>query len=154
MDNLTDKEKRLPAYERVGLALKLAGVSITVTSITNMFAFLIGATSVNRIYRYDSRSLYKFHLYKWLMINVTIKYFRVCLLFVLFASSVVWASSSCTFSLSHFLLRKYISCYKKFDLSFINLDYWYNIGTIFYVLFVTWILDAWHWTRNGLMLEK
>ena len=47
MDNLTDKEKRLPAYERVGLALKLAGVSITVTSITNMFAFLIGATSVN-----------------------------------------------------------------------------------------------------------
>ena len=57
MDNLTDKEKRLPAYERVGLALKLAGVSITVTSITNMFAFLIGATSVNRIYRYNSRSL-------------------------------------------------------------------------------------------------
>ena len=52
MDNLTDKEKRLPAYERVGLALKLAGVSITVTSITNIFAFLIGATSVNRIYRY------------------------------------------------------------------------------------------------------
>ena len=57
MDNLTDKEKRLPAYERVGLALKLAGVSITVTSITNMFAFLIGATSVNRIYRYKSESL-------------------------------------------------------------------------------------------------
>ena len=47
MDNLTPEEKRLPAYERVGLALKLAGVSITVTSITNMFAFLIGATSVS-----------------------------------------------------------------------------------------------------------
>ena len=50
------------------------------------------------------------------MINVTIKYFRVCLLFVLFASSVAWASSSCTFSLSHFLLRKCIKCDNIFDL--------------------------------------
>ena len=47
MDNLSVIEKRLPAHERVALAMKLAGVSITVTSITNMFAFLIGATSVS-----------------------------------------------------------------------------------------------------------
>ena len=47
MDNLCTADKRLPATERVALALKSAGVSITVTSITNMFAFLIGATSVS-----------------------------------------------------------------------------------------------------------
>ena len=47
MDNLSTVDKRLPATERVALALKSAGVSITVTSITNMFAFLIGATSVS-----------------------------------------------------------------------------------------------------------
>ena len=47
MDNLSPADKRLPATERVALALKSAGVSITVTSITNMFAFLIGATSVS-----------------------------------------------------------------------------------------------------------
>ena len=47
MDNLSPADKRLPATERVALSLKSAGVSITVTSITNMFAFLIGATSVS-----------------------------------------------------------------------------------------------------------
>ena len=47
MDNLSTVDKSLAASERVALALKSAGVSITVTSITNMFAFLIGGTSVN-----------------------------------------------------------------------------------------------------------
>ena len=103
MDNLTLEEKRLPAYERVGLALKLAGVSITVTSITNMFAFLIGATSVFIIL--------SLQMYVELMQNGVIEdefyfiyyFFRVCQLFVPFAYFAAWASSSCIFSQLHFL---------------------------------------------------
>ena len=103
MDNLTLEEKRLPAHERVGLALKLAGVSITVTSITNMFAFLIGATSVFIIL--------SLQMYVELIQNGVIEdefyfiysFFRVCQLFDPFAYFVAWASSFCIFSQLHFL---------------------------------------------------
>jgi Niemann-Pick C1 protein len=47
MDNLSAKEKMLPVPQRVALTMKHAGVSITVTSITDMAAFLIGSTTVN-----------------------------------------------------------------------------------------------------------
>ena len=46
VDNLTKEEKSLPLYMRMGKAMRHAGVSITVTSITDMAAFLIGSTSV------------------------------------------------------------------------------------------------------------
>lgn len=41
-------EKRLPIHERCGRALKHAGVSITVTSVTDIVAFGIGSTTVSR----------------------------------------------------------------------------------------------------------
>ena len=46
VDNLSKEEKSLPLYMRMGKAMRHAGVSITVTSITDMAAFLIGSTSV------------------------------------------------------------------------------------------------------------
>lgn len=47
VDNLSKKDKEAPVHERIGNAMKHAGVSITVTSITDMAAFLIGSTSVS-----------------------------------------------------------------------------------------------------------
>ena len=47
VDNLTHDEKKLPANERVAKAMKHAGVSITVTSITDMAALLISSTTVS-----------------------------------------------------------------------------------------------------------
>ena len=37
---------KLPLEERFGLAMKYAGATITVTSVTNFIAFAIGATTV------------------------------------------------------------------------------------------------------------
>ena len=45
-NNLSAVEKQNPLPERVALAMKHAGVSITVTSVTDFVAFAIGATTV------------------------------------------------------------------------------------------------------------
>ncbi|KAG0719980.1 NPC intracellular cholesterol transporter 1 1b [Chionoecetes opilio] len=45
-NNLTPREKTLELTERVGIALKHAGVSITVTSLTDFAAFAIGSGTV------------------------------------------------------------------------------------------------------------
>lgn len=45
-NNLTEAEKQKPLPERVAIAMKHAGVSITVTSLTNLMAFSIGCTTV------------------------------------------------------------------------------------------------------------
>ena len=44
--NLSNEEMRLDVPHRMALTLSRAGVSITVTSITDMVAFGIGATTV------------------------------------------------------------------------------------------------------------
>ncbi|XP_060064761.1 patched domain-containing protein 3-like [Ylistrum balloti] len=44
--NLSQKEMKLPLVDRMALSLKHAGVSITVTSITDVVAFAIGASTV------------------------------------------------------------------------------------------------------------
>ena len=59
LDNLSKGEKELPIPERIGKAMQHAGVSITVTSITDMAAFLIGSTSVS--YRKLPSRLSSFH---------------------------------------------------------------------------------------------
>lgn len=45
-DNMAVEEKRLPLPERVGTMLKHAGVSISVTSVTDVLAFIVGASTV------------------------------------------------------------------------------------------------------------
>ena len=46
-NNLSKEEKSIPSVaERIGLTMKHAGVAITVTSLTNVFAFGIGAITV------------------------------------------------------------------------------------------------------------
>lgn len=45
-NNLTPREKTLTLSERIGCALKHAGVSITVTSLTDFAAFAIGSSTV------------------------------------------------------------------------------------------------------------
>ena len=47
ISNLSDSDKKLPIPDRIGIAMKHAGVSITVTSVTDMAAFLIGSSSVS-----------------------------------------------------------------------------------------------------------
>jgi Niemann-Pick C1 protein len=47
-NNLSDKEKKMSLPERVGLTMKHAGVSITVTSITDFVAFAVGGTTVRK----------------------------------------------------------------------------------------------------------
>jgi Niemann-Pick C1 protein len=50
ISNLSDSDKKLPIPDRIGIAMKHAGVSITVTSVTDMAAFLIGSSSVSLNY--------------------------------------------------------------------------------------------------------
>ncbi|XP_018575154.1 protein patched homolog 1 isoform X2 [Anoplophora glabripennis] len=45
-DELTEEEKNLPLPEKIGLMLKHAGVSITITSFTDVIAFLIGSSTI------------------------------------------------------------------------------------------------------------
>ena len=45
----------LPLVERFGLAMKYAGATITVTSVTDFIAFAIGATTVSEpLFDWDS----------------------------------------------------------------------------------------------------
>ncbi|GAB1610711.1 patched domain-containing protein 3-like isoform X1, partial [Argonauta hians] len=45
LNNLSKKEKNLPVEEQIGLTMKHAGVSITITTLSDILAFAIGATS-------------------------------------------------------------------------------------------------------------
>ena len=47
LDNLSEEEKGHSIPERMSLALKHAGVSITVTSVTDVAAFAIGTSTVS-----------------------------------------------------------------------------------------------------------
>ena len=46
LETLDDEHKREPIHIKMGHVLKRAGVSITVTSLTDVAAFAIGATTV------------------------------------------------------------------------------------------------------------
>ena len=56
VENLSASERKLPIHQRIGKAMRHAGVSITVTSVTDMAAFLIGSTSVRIENEYSLRS--------------------------------------------------------------------------------------------------
>lgn len=45
LDNVKSDSK-LPMHEKIGLALKHAGVSITITSLTDVLAFAVGSSTV------------------------------------------------------------------------------------------------------------
>lgn len=48
-NELEESCKNRPLPEKVGMMLKHAGVSITVTSITDVIAFIIGSSTVNAL---------------------------------------------------------------------------------------------------------
>ena len=50
IENLSESQRRLPVREKIAYAMKHAGVSITVTSSTDLAAFLIGSSSVNTFF--------------------------------------------------------------------------------------------------------
>ena len=50
--NLTEQECKQPIPEKIALTLKRAGVSITVTSVTDIVAFGIGGSTVSSIPSY------------------------------------------------------------------------------------------------------
>jgi Niemann-Pick C1 protein len=45
-DDLSKEQKKLPVPERIGLMLKHGGVSITVTSVTDILAFIVGSSTI------------------------------------------------------------------------------------------------------------
>lgn len=49
-DKLTHAEKELPMHRRIGLTLKHAGMSIFVTSLTDICAFGVGSTTVRYLF--------------------------------------------------------------------------------------------------------
>lgn len=49
-EELTTEQKKLPIHEKIGLMLKHAGVSISITSFTDVIAFLIGASTVSNYF--------------------------------------------------------------------------------------------------------
>lgn len=49
-DNMSVEEKRMPLPVRVGTMLKHAGVSISVTSVTDVLAFIVGASTASYLY--------------------------------------------------------------------------------------------------------
>ena len=51
-NNLSAAEKQKPLPEKVALTMKHAGVSITVTSVTDFVAFAIGASTVSMLLLY------------------------------------------------------------------------------------------------------
>ena len=46
LDNLSKADRSGPVHLRIGKAMEHAGVSITVTSLTDMAAFLIGSSTI------------------------------------------------------------------------------------------------------------
>lgn len=58
-DELDEEEKKLPLPEKIGLMLKHAGVSITITSFTDVIAFIIGSSTViERQFRFKRNKLF------------------------------------------------------------------------------------------------
>lgn len=45
-EELTKEDKKLSIPEKIGLSLKHAGVSITVTTVTDVLAFIVGSSTV------------------------------------------------------------------------------------------------------------
>jgi hypothetical protein len=50
LDNLKKEDKATSVPERLGQTLRQAGVSITVTSLTDVVAFAIGTSTVSMAY--------------------------------------------------------------------------------------------------------
>lgn len=50
--NLTYIERKLSLVQRMALTLKRAGVSVTVTSVTDVVAFAVGASTVIEVLKY------------------------------------------------------------------------------------------------------
>lgn len=48
-DDLPVTHRSSPLHERIGLMLKHAGVSITVTSVTDILAFIVGSSTVSGV---------------------------------------------------------------------------------------------------------
>ena len=57
--NLTPIQAELPLPEKIALTMKDAGVSVTVTSLSDVLAFGIGATTVSELYHMHSNYMYK-----------------------------------------------------------------------------------------------
>ena len=71
-NRLSASERKLPLEQQAGHALKHAGVSITVTSITDIVAFGIGATTVNRQESLTCEDLIDLiYDYMYLTLNIT-----------------------------------------------------------------------------------
>lgn len=53
-----EKNRKRPLYERIALALSHAGAAITVTSLTDVVAFVIGASTVSENNNKNAKILY------------------------------------------------------------------------------------------------